>query len=133
MTDLDTLYNELEIHLSEMNINIGEYVGCCIDAIISINNGDEDFEIIYQNGDIKIPYEVIDEFNLFKFVESYDMEQEIEDNKESLENHIFINCLENDEEITRLIKNYMSTLTPMEILDELSQYEYGREYPRKSS
>ena len=128
MIDIDELNDNLINHLSEMNVNVDEYIGCCIDAIVSIDIGDEDFEIIYQNGSVKIPYEVVDEFNLFKFVESYNIEQEIEDNKNSLENYIFIDCLDNNEKLTSLIKNYTSTLTRMEILDQLSQYEYGKEY-----
>ena len=131
MTDLDILYNELEIHLNDgdfdiEDFNIYDYIGCCVDAIFSINNKDEDFEITYPTGDIKLPYEVIDDFDLFDFIKNNVNYYEIDNNKDSLENYIFINCLENDEELTRLIKNYISTLTPMEIKDELLQYQNGQ-------
>lgn len=131
MTNLDNLYNELENHLKNGNfdiedLNIYDYIGCCIDAIVAINTNKEDFEITYPDNDIKLPYEVVDDFDLFDFIKNGDNDGIINNDKNSLENYIFINCLENDEELTRLIKNYISMLTPMEIKDELLQYQNGQ-------
>ena len=126
MAEYETLYAELEIHLNSNSLefdiddfNLYDYIGCCIDAITSINSDNDEFEIIYPNGDSKLPYEVIDDFDLFEFIKSIDVDYDIDSYKNSLENHLFINCLEDEEELTRLIKNYISMLTNEEVIDEL--------------